>query len=63
MRVNRFADIYGVCTHLDGLGDFTNHVTPMCADHATEVENMGTLARICMLTLMKPRSVSVKSAF
>ena len=32
--VNSFANIYGVCTHLNSKRDFTNHVTRMCADHA-----------------------------
>jgi hypothetical protein len=29
-----FADVYGVCAHLDGQGDFADHVTSVGAYHA-----------------------------
>ena len=35
MRMDGFADIYGVCTHFNRQRDFTNHVASMCAHHAT----------------------------
>ena len=34
MRMNSFADIYGVCTHLNRLGDRANHATCVRANHA-----------------------------
>jgi len=34
MRMDRFADIYGICTHLYRQGDLANHVARMGADHA-----------------------------
>ena len=33
VRVNRLADVHGVCAHLNGQGDFANHVARMRADH------------------------------
>ena len=33
MRVNGFADVDGICAHLDGQRHFTNHVACMCAHH------------------------------
>ena len=35
MRMDGFADIDGISTHLYRQGDLTNHVTSMGADHAT----------------------------
>ena len=32
--VDAFADVNGVCAHLDGQNDLANHVAGMCADHA-----------------------------
>ena len=34
MRVDGFADIYGICAHFDGQSDLANHVTRMGPDHA-----------------------------
>jgi hypothetical protein len=34
VRVDSFAYVYGVCIHLDGQGDFANHVACMLADPA-----------------------------
>ena len=34
MRVNGFANIYGISAHLDGECDLTNHVARMGADDA-----------------------------
>jgi hypothetical protein len=39
VRVNGFADIDGVCTHLYGQGHFTDHVTSMCSHH-TATQNL-----------------------
>ena len=32
--VNGFANVDGICAHLDGQGHFANHVTRMGAHHA-----------------------------
>ena len=34
MRVNGFADVHRVCTHLNGQCNLANHVAGMGADHA-----------------------------
>ena len=34
VRVNGLADIDGVCTHLNGQSNFTNHVACVRTDHA-----------------------------
>ena len=34
VRVNRLADVDGICTHLDGQCNLTNHVAREGADHA-----------------------------
>ncbi len=34
MRVNGFAYVYCVCAHLDGQGDFADHVAGVGAYHA-----------------------------
>ncbi len=34
MRVDGFADVYCVCAHFDGEGDFADHVACVRADHA-----------------------------
>ena len=34
VRVNRLADVHGVCAHLDGQRNLTDHVAGVGADHA-----------------------------
>jgi hypothetical protein len=34
VRVDGFTDAYCVCAHLDGQGDFADHVTGVAAYHA-----------------------------
>jgi hypothetical protein len=36
MRVDGLADVHRVCAHLDGQGDFADHVARMRADHAAQ---------------------------
>ena len=35
MRVNRLADVHGICAHLNRKRNLTNHVACVGADHAT----------------------------
>ncbi len=46
MRVNRLADVDGVCTHLDGKRNLANHVTRVRADHAT-AQDLGAAVCLC----------------
>ena len=34
MRVNRLADVYGICTHFNGQSNLADHVASVRADHA-----------------------------
>jgi len=35
VRMNRLADVHGVCAHFNGQSDFANHVARVRADHAS----------------------------
>ena len=34
VRVDGLADVHGVCAHLDGQRNLSDHVARVCADHA-----------------------------
>ena len=45
VRVNRLADVHGVCTHLDSQRNLTNHVARVRADHAA-AQNLAVAVRL-----------------
>jgi hypothetical protein len=60
VRVDGFAYVNVVCAHLDGQGDFANHVAGVGWPTMSPMAKMsGTLVRIWISTLIKPRSAPV----
>jgi hypothetical protein len=58
--VDGFADVNCVCAHLDGQSNFADHVAGVGWPTMSPMAKMsGTLVRIWISTLMKPRSAPV----